>query len=85
MLEALKQGSIRTLSFLNDLEPIPESFLMEFISSLSSSDLKELDVIFFANEHLVSSHSVHHALPCCALLYYHCTSPVVYTKIVGFH
>ena len=84
MLKALKQGSIRTLLFYN-FEPIPELSLMQFISSSSASDLKELDVSFFANESLVSSHSVHHALPHCPLLYYHCTSPVGYTKIAEVH
>ena len=82
MLKALKQGSIRTLFFFNLLEPIPELSLMEFISSLSASDLKELDVKFFADESLVSSLSVHHALPHCPLLYYPCPSPLGYTKIV---
>ena len=87
MLKALKQGSIRTLFFFsyNLLEPIPELSLMEFISNLSASDLRELHFGFFVNESFVSSLSVHHALPHCPLLYYHCTSPVGYTKIVEVH
>ena len=82
MLKALKQGSICILFYDNLFEPIPELSLMQLISSVSASDLKELDVRVFANESLVSSLSVHHALPHCPLLYYHCTSPVGYTKIV---
>ena len=81
MLKALKQRSIRTLFYYNLHEPIPELSLMEFISSVSTSDLKELNVRVFVNESLVSPLIVNHALPHCALLCYHWTSPVGYTKI----
>ena len=89
MLKALKQGSIRTLFFDFSsyylLKPIPKLSLMEFNSSLSASDLKELRFKFFADIFPVSPLSVHHALPHCPLLYYHCTFPVGYTTIVEVH